>query len=128
MCALFVCEELQTLALATPLSLAVVQTAYANGAAARYLATLASGGAGLQIPMAKTGVKFLHHEALHYDIAVYFEANGHGTLLFSDKATLALLAAKKDAAASGERAKFQAASRLLSARQLINQAVGDAIS
>ena len=29
---------------------------------------------------AKTGVKHLHHLALNYDIGVYFEANGHGTV------------------------------------------------
>lgn len=27
-----------------------------------------------------TGVKHLHHEAKKYDIGVYFEANGHGTV------------------------------------------------
>ena len=30
---------------------------------------------------AKTGVKHLHHAAKHFDIGVYFEANGHGTVL-----------------------------------------------
>ena len=33
-----------------------------------------------------TGVKHLHHKALEYDIGVYFEANGHGTVLFSNNA------------------------------------------
>jgi phosphoacetylglucosamine mutase len=28
-----------------------------------------------------TGVKHLHHEAQKYDISVYFEANGHGTVI-----------------------------------------------
>lgn len=27
-----------------------------------------------------TGVKHLHHKALDYDIGIYFEANGHGTV------------------------------------------------
>jgi hypothetical protein len=27
-----------------------------------------------------TGVKHLHHKATEYDIGVYFEANGHGTV------------------------------------------------
>ena len=27
-----------------------------------------------------TGVKHLHHAACDYDIGVYFEANGHGTV------------------------------------------------
>lgn len=29
---------------------------------------------------AKTGVKHLHHKAQEFDIGVYFEANGHGTV------------------------------------------------
>ena len=28
-----------------------------------------------------TGVKHLHHKAKEFDIGVYFEANGHGTVL-----------------------------------------------
>lgn len=40
---------------------------------------------GVPIAVAKTGVKFVHHEAEKYDIGVYFEANGHGTVLFKDK-------------------------------------------
>jgi phosphoacetylglucosamine mutase len=123
LCASFVRDELAVLGGLEGLTTAVVQTAYANGAASSYMRSL-----GLQLPMAKTGVKFLHHEALNYDIAVYFEANGHGTLIFSDKATRALLDAKKQAEEAKDTAKVKAASRLLAARQLINQAVGDAIS
>ena len=33
-----------------------------------------------------TGVKHLHHKALDFDIGVYFEANGHGTVVYSQKA------------------------------------------
>lgn len=32
----------------------------------------------------KTGVKHLHHAAQEFDIGVYFEANGHGTVSRSD--------------------------------------------
>ena len=28
----------------------------------------------------------MHHKALDFDIGVYFEANGHGTVIFSSKA------------------------------------------
>lgn len=35
--------------------------------------------------MVPTGVKHLHHEALKYDVGIYFEANGHGTVVFSDR-------------------------------------------
>ena len=38
--------------------------------------------------LSKTGVKHLHHIAQQFDIGIYFEANGHGTVLFSDKAQL----------------------------------------
>ena len=30
-----------------------------------------------------TGVKHLHHAAMQFDIGVYFEANGHGTVGFT---------------------------------------------
>lgn len=33
-----------------------------------------------------TGVKHLHHRAAQFDIGVYFEPNGHGTVLFSNTA------------------------------------------
>lgn len=32
---------------------------------------------------AATGVKHLHEKAEHYDIGIYYEANGHGTVIFS---------------------------------------------
>lgn len=32
---------------------------------------------------AATGVKYLHEKAEHFDIGVYFEANGHGTVIFN---------------------------------------------
>lgn len=34
---------------------------------------------------AKTGVKWTHHAAKKYDIGIYFEANGHGTVLVKDE-------------------------------------------
>ena len=57
--------------------LGIVQTAYANGAASMVVRE-----DGIEAPYAKTGVKYLHHKALDYDVGVYFEANGHGTVLF----------------------------------------------
>jgi phosphoacetylglucosamine mutase len=59
-------------------------------------------------------VKHLHHAALKFDIGIYFEANGHGTVLFSEAYhKFALLA------------NSQALSIL---PRLINPAVGDALS
>ena len=40
---------------------------------------------GVTVTCTATGVKHLHHRAMSFDIGVYFEANGHGTVLFSDK-------------------------------------------
>lgn len=63
------------------LEVGVVQTAYANGSSTKYLTDV------LQIPVAcaKTGVKNLHHRAKEFDIGVYFEANGHGTVSAFEK-------------------------------------------
>lgn len=57
-----------------------VQTAYANGASTDYLR-----GLGLEIVFTPTGVKYLHEKTADYDIGIYFEANGHGTIMFSEK-------------------------------------------
>ncbi|KAK3012307.1 hypothetical protein RJ639_012855 [Escallonia herrerae] len=57
----------------------VVQTAYANGASTDFLKQL-----GIEVVFTPTGVKYLHEKAAEYDIGIYFEANGHGTVLFSE--------------------------------------------
>ncbi|CAM9372982.1 unnamed protein product [Discosporangium mesarthrocarpum] len=101
--------------------MAVVQTAYANGGSTSYLKST-----GVKIAVAKTGVKFVHHEAEKYDIGVYFEANGHGTVLFKDR-VLAKLNALKESIKEDD-AKKTAVCRLLASATLINQAVGDAMS
>lgn len=59
--------------------LGAVQTAYANGASTDYLKQL-----GVEVSLTPTGVKYLHEKASEYDIGIYFEANGHGTILFSE--------------------------------------------
>jgi len=70
-----------------------------------------------------TGVKHLHHAAERYDIGVYFEANGHGTVLFSPE-TIDILAKYQPSTP----AQDTAATQLRGLISLINQAVGDAIS
>jgi phosphoacetylglucosamine mutase len=65
----------------------------------------------------------LHHAATRFDIGVYFEANGHGTVLFSPKALKDL---KKYSPQSPAQASALATLRALT--DLINQAVGDALS
>jgi len=126
-------EELKHAGLSDEFSLGVVQTAYANGASTKFLRER-----GVEVAMAKTGVKFLHHEALRFDLGVYFEANGHGTVLMSTRyrdhlASLSAAQAQAQAGAGagaeggGSRAAL-AVQRLRALEAVINQAVGDAIS
>ncbi|XP_010492800.1 PREDICTED: phosphoacetylglucosamine mutase [Camelina sativa] len=105
--------------------LGVVQTAYANGASTDYLKQL-----GLDVVFAKTGVKHLHEKAAEFDIGIYFEANGHGTILFSESCLSWLVTKQKDLTAIGQGGseEHKAVSRLVAVSNLINQAVGDALS
>ncbi|KAJ4908128.1 Phosphoacetylglucosamine mutase [Raphanus sativus] len=118
--ALFIKEQLNTLE--GKLSrLGVVQTAYANGASTDYLK-----GLGLDVVFAKTGVKHLHEKAAEFDVGIYFEANGHGTILFSESFVSLLVGKQKDLSEGSD--EYNAVSRLVAVSNLINQAVGDAIS
>ncbi|XWS16893.1 hypothetical protein CRYUN_Cryun33cG0020400 [Craigia yunnanensis] len=104
--------------------LGVVQTAYANGASTYYLKQL-----GLEVIFTPKGVKHLHEKAAQFDIGIYFEANGHGTILFSESCLYWLEARNNELALVSEGSEQQkAALRLLSVSNLINQAVGDALS
>ncbi|XP_045660376.1 phosphoacetylglucosamine mutase isoform X1 [Ursus americanus] len=102
------------------LNIGVVQTAYANGSSTRYLEEV------MKVPVycTKTGVKHLHHKAQEFDIGVYFEANGHGTVLFSKAAETKI----KQLAKESEDKKKEAAKMLENVIDLFNQAAGDAIS
>lgn len=102
--------------------LGIVQTAYANGASTSFLKQL-----GLEVAFTPTGVKHLHEKAAEYDIGIYFEANGHGTVLFSE-AYLCYLEDINCNVSLTSTEKQKAASRLLAVSKLINQAVGDAVS
>ncbi|XP_056604331.1 phosphoacetylglucosamine mutase [Triplophysa dalaica] len=104
------------------LQIAVVQTAYANGSSTRYLEDVMM----VTVCCTKTGVKHLHHAAQQYDIGVYFEANGHGTVLFSKAAQKQILELVKDPNTNDE--KKRAVKLLENTVNLINQTVGDAIS
>ncbi|KAI4460421.1 phosphoacetylglucosamine mutase [Holotrichia oblita] len=104
------------------LNLGLIQTAYANGASTEYITQK------LKIPVAcvSTGVKHLHHKALEYEIGVYFEANGHGTVVFQKTAKDKLKQATGDSSLTD--AQRNAAKRLLNLIDVINETVGDAIS
>ncbi|KAH0462810.1 hypothetical protein IEQ34_010385 [Dendrobium chrysotoxum] len=107
-----------------PARVGVVQTAYANGASTDYLKQL-----GLEVVLTPTGVKYLHKKAAEYDIGIYFEANGHGTILFSEYFLSNLQKKGNDLASSNAGSEpHKAALRLLAVSKLINQAVGDALS
>ncbi|KAF9237318.1 phosphoacetylglucosamine mutase [Melanogaster broomeanus] len=96
----------------------VVQTAYANGNSTKYLSER------LPVTCVPTGVKHLHHAAVEkYDIGVYFEANGHGTVVFSPSARRTIASHKPSTSAQAK-----ALDRLKSVIDVINQTVGDALS
>ncbi|XP_077501822.1 phosphoglucomutase 3-like protein nst [Amblyomma americanum] len=104
------------------LNVVIVQTAYANGSSTNYITNVLK----LPVKCVPTGVKHLHREAQKADIGIYFEANGHGTVLFSEKAQQAIHDLANDSNQYSERQ--QAAKKLLCTMDLINQTVGDAIS
>ncbi|XP_024912597.1 phosphoacetylglucosamine mutase [Cynoglossus semilaevis] len=104
------------------LNMAVVQTAYANGSSTVYLEETMK----LIVKCTKTGVKHLHHAAQDFDIGVYFEANGHGTVLFSKTAEEKIQQLTEDLNASDDSKK--AAQLLQNTINVINQTVGDSIS
>lgn len=104
------------------LKLGIVQTAYANGASTDYIVNELN----VDVACTPTGVKHLHHKALEYDIGVYFEANGHGTVVFSQK-TKDLISKTLNSDDSTDDQK-QASNDLLLAIDIINETVGDAIS
>ncbi|TFK41209.1 phosphoacetylglucosamine mutase [Crucibulum laeve] len=115
--AAFIVEQVKLAGLSDEIKVGVVQTAYANGASTKYLAER------LPVKCVPTGVKHLHHAAEHYNIGVYFEANGHGTVLFSP-ATQEKLATHEPSTP----AQSTALNHLINLTQLINQTVGDALS
>lgn len=68
-------------------------------------------------------MKHLHHAAEQFNVGVYFEANGHGTVLFSPS-TLEKLETHEPSTP----AQSTALKHLNNLTQLINQTVGDALS
>jgi phosphoacetylglucosamine mutase len=115
----FIGDLVEAAGLRDELRIGVVQTAYANGASTTYITQ------HLKLPVicTPTGVKHLHHVAQGFDIGVYFEANGHGTVLFSPDALQAFRKTQPQSPAQKE-----ALDTLAALADLINQTVGDAIS
>ena len=117
--ALFISDLARLAGLSEKLKVGVVQTAYANGASTAYITK------DLKLPVVctPTGVKHLHHAATKFDVGVYFEANGHGTVVFSDIALKRLTKYEPQSPAQSS-----ALSTLRALTHLINQTVGDALS
>ncbi|KAJ3570879.1 hypothetical protein NPX13_g5579 [Xylaria arbuscula] len=115
----FIADLSRSAGIDNQLRIGVIQTAYANGASTKYVEQ------HLQLPVVctPTGVKHLHHAACSFDIGVYFEANGHGTVLFSSTAIQTFKT--KEPQSPGQKDALDTLSALA---DLINQTVGDAIS
>ncbi|KAG7058707.1 phosphoglucomutase/phosphomannomutase domain-containing protein [Colletotrichum paranaense] len=115
----FIGDLVRSAGLEKDLRIGVVQTAYANGASTNYIEK----HLGLPVVCTPTGVKHLHHAALKFDIGPYFEANGHGTVIFSQDAMRAFSETKPQSPAQKD-----ALETLAAVGNLINQTVGDALS
>ena len=63
----------------TGLRVGVVHTGYANSRFLTFIHSL-----GFETRCTATGVKHLHRAAEEYDIGIYFESNGHGTVLLKE--------------------------------------------
>lgn len=70
---------LETIIPMREISIGIVHTAYSNGNFLAYLKEK-----NMTTECVATGVKHLHSAALKYDIGIYFESNGHGTILFNN--------------------------------------------
>lgn len=104
------------------LKIAVLQTAYANGSSTCFL----EDSMKVTVKCAKTGVKHLHQAAQEFDIGVYFEANGHGTVLFSKAAEEKIRELVENPTTDDGRKR--AAVLLQNTMNVINQTTGDSIS
>lgn len=80
--AIYLKRLLEATGLQDQLSVCVVQTAYANGSSTNYLENTLK----MTVHCVATGILNLHEKAAESDIGIYFEANGHGTVLFSERA------------------------------------------
>ncbi|XP_065313176.1 phosphoacetylglucosamine mutase-like isoform X2 [Gordionus sp. m RMFG-2023] len=102
--------------------LGVVQTAYANGSSTLYIRD----NLNMKVYFTPTGVKHLHHKAAQLDVGIYFEANGHGTVLYSKKFVQKIAELSKDGTKSS---KINTSARnMMNFINLTNQSVGDALS
>lgn len=107
-----------------PIRLGTVQTAYANGGSTKYIRD----SVNVPVALAATGVKYVHPLAATFDVGIYFEANGHGTMLLNDGHCAdapkpPLVDRLRDAAGNGDAA----AKQLLKLAAVLSQCCGDAV-
>jgi phosphoacetylglucosamine mutase len=103
------------------IKIGVVCTAYSNGAFMNYIQKT------LNFPLlyAKTGVKHLHHKAKNFDIAVYFESNGHGTVYSHEEVLKKIQKLNCFIESSGDSQTLELISIFLS---MFNRTTGDSLS
>jgi len=115
--AAFIGELTKAAGLDDKIKAGIVQTAYANGGSTKYLSER------LPVKCVPTGVKHLHHAAEKFDVGVYFEANGHGTVIFSPQSLNVLSTYQPSTPAQST-----ALNHITNLTDVINQTVGDALS
>lgn len=109
----------------TNIRVGVAQTAYSNGAATEYLEALE----GVEVVIAKTGVKHLEKAVADYDIGIYWEPNGHGTVLFKKSGSDIISEAAHQIRSNPSKEEARKSLQILFClSQLINQVVGDGVS
>lgn len=121
--ALFIVNALSYLPRLKP-DIVFVQTAYANASSTIFLNKV------LKIPTicVPTGVKHLHKEAGKHDIGIYFEANGHGTVLFSNNFIRKIKKYINHPPTELSGKKINALEQLMRLHHITNQLIGDGIS
>ncbi|KAF1759563.1 hypothetical protein GCK72_016030 [Caenorhabditis remanei] len=97
------------------LTMGIIQTAYANGASTRFIRDSLK----IETVIVPTGVKHLHEAASEFDVGIYFEANGHGTVVFSEQFNSAIRRAPSSIMCIRRLALFS---------RVINETVGDAFA
>lgn len=77
------------------------------------------------LKLAKTGVKNLHKKAIEYDIGIYFEPNGHGTIHHSEKILQKINSLKNSSLEKNDKFLLSLLEDFLLS---FNQTVGDSIN
>lgn len=100
----------------------IAQTAYSNGSATAFVQALDH----VHVVTTSTGVKHLERAICSFDIGIYWEPNGHGTVMFSDSLIQRLTEIRENSDVSSVQHK--SSESLLCVSQLANPAVGDGIA